>query len=209
MISKSSLNDSDRKFADRYPKLNMLLGLFLLLGIAWISWLVLDFLIKRLGDCILWIGDFASHVDVVVMVALITGGVSIVTVVISTVVGKILERRHASRKYLTEKREKPYCDFVSMVYKIMDNARKHNGYNSEQMIKDIMSFSEQITLWGSPSVANKWIDFRMTGMDKKEPKEMLYKLEGIMNCMRKDLGVRKLKKGKLLSFFINDINEKK
>ena len=91
----------------------------------------------------------------------------------------------------------------------MDNARKHSGYNNEQMTKDIMSFSEQITLWGSPSVADKWIDFRMTGMDKKDPKEMLYKLEDIMNCMRKDLGVRKLKKGKLLSFFINDINEKK
>ena len=209
MISKSSLHNPDEKFADRHPKLNMLLGLFLLLGIAWISWLVLDFLIKRIGDCVLWIGDFASHVDAVIVVALITGGVSIVTVVISTVVGKILERQHASRKYLTEKRDKPYCDFVSMVYKIMDNARKHSGYNNEQMTKDIMSFSEQITLWGSPSVADKWIDFRMTGMDKKDPKEMLYKLEDIMNCMRKDLGVRKLKKGKLLSFFINDINEKK
>ena len=209
MINKSLSDDSDGKFADRHPKLNIMLGLLLLLGIVWIGWLVLGFLIKKIEACILWIGDFASHVDAVIVVALITGGVSIVTVVISTVVGKILERRHTSRKYLTEKREKPYCDFVSMVYKIMDNARKHNGHNSEQMTKDIMNFSEQITLWGSPSVADKWIDFRMTGMYKKEPKEMLYKLEDIMNCMRKDLGVRKLNKGKLLSFFINDINEKK
>ena len=49
----------------------------------------------------------------------------------------------------------------------------------------------------------------MTGMTKTDPKDMLYKLEEIMNYMRKDLGVKKLKKGKLLSFFINDINKEK
>ena len=31
--------------------------------------------------------------------------------------------------------------------------------------------------------------------------------EEIMNAMRKDLGLRKIKKGNLLSFFINDIKE--
>lgn len=61
---------------------------------------------------------------------------------------------------------------------------------------------------GSSEVADKWISFRMTGMSNTDPKEMLYKLEEILNCMRNDLGVRKLKKGKLLSFFINDIEKK-
>lgn len=48
----------------------------------------------------------------------------------------------------------------------------------------------------------------MTGMPNTDPKEMLYKLEEILNCMRNDLGVRKLRKGKLLSFFVNDIEKK-
>jgi len=37
--------------------------------------------------------------------------------------------------------------------------------------------------------------------------ENLLLTEDIMNAMRKDLGLRKVKKGNLLAFFINDIKD--
>ncbi len=73
------------------------------------------------------------------------------------------------------------------------------------MINDIMSFSQELTLWGSRNVANKWVKFRSNGTNPDNAKNNLWILEEIMNDMRKDLGSKRVKKGKLLSFFVNDV----
>ena len=70
-----------------------------------------------------------------------------------------------------------------------------------------MVFSKEITLWGSSSVIKKWVKFRENGMKENCGYENLLLTEDIMNAMRKDLGLRKVKKGNLLAFFINDIKD--
>ena len=60
--------------------------------------------------------------DAVVTVALITGGVSIFGVVISSIVSKIIEYRQNIKRFLYEKKEEPYSEFIEMVYKIQENA---------------------------------------------------------------------------------------
>ena len=75
------------------------------------------------------------------------------------------------------------------------------------MIKDLSKFSKKITLWGSTKVVKKWVEFREKGANSDAGVENLFILEEIMNEMRKDLGLRKVKKGNLLAFFINDIKE--
>ena len=60
-------------------------------------------------------------------------------------------------------------------------------------------------IWGSSKVINKWIQFRENGADPKKAKDNLFLMESIMNDMRKDLGLKRVKKGNLLGFFINDI----
>lgn len=205
---KEPIERIKQSFPQKHPWLNSVLGLGILLVLILLAYLLIKFVIYKIGALLVWIGDFASHTEATIVVALITGSISIFTVIVGTVVGKYLEQRHATRKYLTEKREKSYCDFVAMVYKVMDKTRGANSYTTEQMTKDILAFSEQISLWGSRAVANKWIEFRLNGMKEKDPKAMLFRLEDIMNCMRKDLGVKKLQQGKLLSFFINDISNK-
>lgn len=56
-------------------------------------------------------------------------------------------------------------------------------------------------------MVNKWVQFRENSANPEEGKNNLFLLEEIMNEMRKDLGLKKVKKGNLLSFFINDIKE--
>ena len=73
------------------------------------------------------------------------------------------------------------------------------------MIEDLSKFSRQITLWGSSKVVKKWVKFRENGANPKTAGENLFLMEEIMNEMRKDLGLQKVKKGELLAFFINDI----
>ena len=75
------------------------------------------------------------------------------------------------------------------------------------MMDDLSKFSRQITLWGSTNVVKKWIKFREQGANPEAKIDNLFVLEDIMNEMRKDLGLRKVKKGNLLAFLVNDIKE--
>ena len=75
------------------------------------------------------------------------------------------------------------------------------------MLDDMVNFSQELTLWGSKKVAYKWVKFRLNGAKPDVAKENLFVLEDIMNEMRKDMGVKKTKKGKLLSFFVNDVED--
>ena len=104
-----------------------------------------------------------------------------------------------------QKREKPYGEFVEMIYQVQKNVKDPGTYSNKQMLDDLSKFSKQITLWGSSRVINKWIEFRENGSDPEKAKNNLFLMEEIMNDMRKDLGLKKVKKGNLLGFFINDI----
>lgn len=112
-------------------------------------------------------------------------------VIISSIVAKIVDYRKNRQEYLTQKREKPYGEFVEMIYQVQKNTKEPGTYSDEQMIEDLSKFSKQITLWGSSRVINKWIEFRENGSDPKKAKNNLFLMEEIMNDMRKDLGLKK------------------
>ena len=208
-MSNPKKNDP-RQFSERHPKWNTILGLFLFLILLAAAGTILFFGFKFLGIAISrfldWLKDISSSFDAVVIVALITGTVSIITVLISSVVAKSIEYKKQRRAYLAQKREKSYGEFVEMVYKIQMYSKNAGSYTEEEMKDDIRSFSQELTLWGSKRVADKWVQFRLNGVNPKVATDNLFLLEQIMNEMRKDLGVKRVKKGKLLSFFVNDID---
>ena len=85
---------------------------------------------------------------------------------------------------------------------------KISDYKQDEMTRDLNEISGELTLWGSKEVVNKFIEFRNESADNA-PKNLLFNLEDIINEMRKDLGVGKTDKGKLLSIFINDMDKLK
>lgn len=191
-------------FAEKHPKLNYMLGLLLLIAIIVVGLFVIKYVLLLLSIVVERVIEESNNVDAVIVVALITGAVSITCMVF----GKIMEYRQMRKKYLTEKREAPYRAFVEMVYKIQKKEKENKEYTQEEMIEDITSFSKELTLWGSRKVINKWIEFRLsTAKDDYDPMKNLFVLEEIMNIMRKDLGVGKAHKGRLLAFFVNDIDK--
>ena len=150
--------------------------------------------------------DTASTLDTVIIVALISGAVSIFSVFFTSVFSKYIEYQNTRQKYLAEKREKPYCEFVAMFYKVIQNAQVPGFYSESDMKKDIFSFSQELTLWGSKKVVRKWVQFRKNSINPAMASKNLMVLEEIMNQMRKDMGTKQVEQGSLLSFFINDIN---
>lgn len=198
-------------FAEKHPKLNFLIGLVLALIIIAIGIVALYFAIKYIGIGITiltdWLSRIASKLDAVVIVALITGAVSITGVIISSILGKIIEFRKTRQEYLAKKREEPYADFIDMIYKIQMNSKIADSYTEQDMIQDVFRFSQKITLWGSPRVVKKWVRFRQNVMNPEAAIDNAFLIEEIMNEMRKDMSLKRVKKGNLLAFFVNDIKD--
>lgn len=193
-------------------KAKEILNMIYSLGIVALLLFMVYLLIKNIGLLIIIgfekISIITSSMDSVVIVAIITGGISIVTVLISSVISKFIEYRQITKRYLYEKREKPYSEFISMVYKLqMSNRNGNEEYTQSEMINDIANFSQALTLWGSSRVIKKWIKFRELSQDKTVAMQNLFLLEEIVLEIRKDMGQKKkgLKQGDLLSFFVNDI----
>lgn len=196
-------------FAEKHPRWNMLVGLFLILVCMAVVIFLIYYVFKYIGigisNAASWLSSLASKLDAVVIVALITGAVSIIGVIISSITAKSIDYKKSRRTYLAQKREKPYGEFVEMIYKIQQNSKKPNSYTEEEMIADLSRFSREITLWGSSKVVNKWVKFRENGAKPEAGTKNLFIMEDIMNEMRKDLGLKRAKKGNLLAFFVNDI----
>lgn len=106
---------------------------------------------------------------------------------------------------VTADRKTIYGEFVEMIYKVQGNIKSEGSYTEKMMMDDLSKFSKQITLWGSSRVVNKWVKFREEGANPNAKSDNLFLMEDIMNEMRKDLGMKKVKKGNLLAFFVNDI----
>lgn len=203
--------NGNRSFAERHPKWNLVLGIVTLLALAGLAGYVAFEIIYYIGlglyKAISLLSSIASKLDAVVIVALITGAVSIIGVIISSIISKSIDYKKARREYLAQKREAPYGEFVEMIYKVQQSSKDGHKYPQEDMIKDLTSFSKQITLWGSPAVVNNWVKFKENATKQTDGIDNLLLTEKIMNAMRKDLGLKKVKKGNLLAFFINDIKD--
>ena len=197
-------------FAQRHPKINMMIALIFLLSLILLAVFLIWFLFSSLGKGIELIADFlkkfVSTTDQVIIVAMITGAVSIVGVVFTSVIGKIVDYRYNVKKYLYDKREVPYEQFISMVYTIMEDTKKPSGkrMTEPEIAKMVSEFSKGLTLWGSNKVVKKWLKYRKASLNNPSTENLLL-LEDIIYEIRKDVGQhKKLGKGDMLSFFIND-----
>lgn len=177
--------------------LNTLFGL-LIIGIG------IYFLVKLIIKFFYWIRSFASNTEAVIVVALITGTLSLLGIVISN----IIEYKQNTKRYLYEKKEEAYSEFIEMVYKLQQ-IQKDGKISEKEITKDLISFSQKLTLWGSDEVVRKWIEIRISSLNSDSNSiNNLFVLEDIIFLIRKDLGQKNkgLKRGDILSFFINDID---
>ena len=203
------MQNHKKSFEERHPKLCLLLGIIMLLGIIAIGILLIKFIVQLIGNGFTVFGDFlkrmVSTTDKVIIVAMITGSVSILGVVISSIIAKVVDYRFNVKKYLYDKREEPYEQFIEMVYRIMEDTKKteRDRLSEDEMRSMVSEFSKGLTLWGSNRVAKKWIKYRKQCEEGNT--QNLFLLEEIIYEMRRDVGLKKMKRGNILSFFINDI----
>lgn len=201
-------------FAQRHPRINFMIGLTLLvifvLIVMWLIWFIFSCLGRGIEQLVSFLKKFVSATDKVIIVAMITGMVSMVGVVFTSVIAKIVDYRYNVKKYLYDKREVPYEQFISIIYTIMEDMRKpvNKQMTEFEKTKMMSEFAKGLTLWGSNQVVKKWLKYRKTSRENMSSENSLLLLEDIIYEIRKDVGQRKkLGKGDMLSIFINDIEE--
>ena len=206
------MNNKEKKsLKDTHPLINRILGLIILLILVAITVILLKQVIELIGNVIVWgrnyVSSFVQSTDKVIIVAMITGSVSIVGVVISSVISKVVEYRYNVKKYLYDKREGAYEKFIEMVYTIMLDSKKEKHMTQEELQTMMSDFSKELTLWGSNKVVKKWLKYRRSSINGENDK-ILWQMEDMIYEIRKDVGLgRRLKKGDMLSVFINDIDD--
>ena len=86
-LDKKNGNVTGQTLAELHPRLNMVIAVFILVIMIVCAWTVVyyvfTYMARILSDLIDWMSSVASKLDAVVIVALITGAVSIVGVIIS------------------------------------------------------------------------------------------------------------------------------
>lgn len=96
--------------------------------------------------------NLTSRIDAIIMVALITGGISLA----NSIYSKYSENKNRRREYLSSKREEPYSKFIEVIFKITQIEGSSDEYNYDEILKDFKGFSAKLTLWGSPKVVEKY-----------------------------------------------------
>lgn len=175
---------------------------FDIIVIGTLIWNITPIILKSMIDVF---SSITSRIDALVLVAIITG---LLTIINSIYVGHVANKNRR-REYLSAKREGPYSDFIDLVYKLANSSKSGNEYTEKAIINDISHINAKLTLWASPEVVKKWNIFKKSTIGEisdMNPKENLVLIEEVMNEMRKDLGVKSAGKWNLLAIFVNDID---
>ena len=139
-----------------------------------------------------------------VIVALITGGVSI----LALIVGGVINNRMKRNEYLYKHREKPYMQLISMFYDFQSQANTGKEFTQEELAQVFTQITKELTLWGSSEAIKTWGNWRVSSSKGiTDPHELLFGMEEVMIQLRKDMGLKRgIKKGDLLRLSVNDID---
>ena len=149
-----------------------------------------------------------STLDTVLVIALISGAITIVGLIVNSYISIVAHRNKVATE-LRAKMEKPYSEFVSLIFGLVEYTKTSKSMSDAEIMERMIRFSKEVTLYGSNEVVKKWAEYKTSAANNLEPLESMVRLEDILFAIREDLGMKKrgMAKGDLLSLFINDVKE--
>lgn len=182
-------------------KLNVLFGLILIviIGIG---------MVKIIGIII----EAFSKVNPTIGAGIIAASATVFVSIISVLVAKRIEYKSVLMKEHREKKVPFYDDLIRFILGfVFAEKRGLTPLSEQEIINKLTFFTEDLIIWGSDDVLNAWIEFRKILMINTEEQNIniIFGVEKLLLTIRKDLGHsnKNLSKGKVLSAFINDIDQ--
>lgn len=138
--------------------LKSILLLLLIVDCYYLGLYFIEYIPTFVVTIITFLHTMTSTLDAVVLVALITGVITL----LNSFYSKYSESKNKRREYLASKRETPYSEFIELVNKVSQQGNNRCTYSEDDMLKDINSFNSKLILWGSPNVVQNGILFVKT-----------------------------------------------
>ncbi|MBC5786926.1 hypothetical protein [Clostridium facile] len=199
-MDKVQKKDKPRDFFQRHFRLSI----FMILVSIIMAGAAISYIIYYISQVLGLLVYNISKLDAVIIVALITGALSLIT----AIVAKIIGYQKSRQDYLAKKREQPYEELIEIMDKIQQNMEA--GYSAMEGLteEELSTISKQVTLWGSPKTVSTWVELREELREDTEV-DHRFLMEELVNRMRKDLGLAKIKRRNFLSSLLRDIRHSK
>ena len=175
--------------------------------VALFAWAI-EFVINNVAAGVIAVISSLSSLDVAIIVALITGCVSIVATMFGSIMNSYLANKHRREEFLRDRREAPYRKLVEINFKMLEKQSKQEKYGGEEALADYMEFGQELALWGSTKAIRLWNDWRLASVrGTPSGEDLLFAMEKVLIQLRLDMGQKKgLKEGDILKMFVNDID---
>lgn len=184
-------------------------GLFLLIILSLLVLWALATVLSLIASWIIGLMQTLSSLDAAIAVALITGCVSIFTMVFGSILKEYLSYRYQKLEFVRDRRERPYRKLVEINFKMLRNSKMSQEYTAKEMMDDYYEFGQELALWGSAKAIKLWDEWRLASFNgKTDAAELLLLMDKIMFQLRKDMGQKgHLTQGDILKLYINDFDE--
>lgn len=183
-------------------------GLVVLIAIVAIVAIALIWIINMAGPGLASIFSTFSSMDAAIVVALITGTISIVTVVAGAIINNALSYKQKKNEYLRKQQEAPYEKLVDIFFDIHVKQKQGSPYTEKELLDLMNEFNKKLTLWGSSKAIKLWGEWRISSTKTpNDPNAVLFGMEKVVLQIRRDLGQKKgLQNGDILRLIVNDID---
>ena len=144
------------------------------------------------GLAAIWTGflnliNTISTLDTVLVIAVISGAITILGLIVNSIISvalKASEYRNKTKAELRVKMEKPYSEFISLIFDMMKSTKQSETMSEKEMLDRMIGFSKEVTLYGSNKVVKRWAKYR-TSADKLTALENLTQMENILLPLEK------------------------
>lgn len=174
-------------------KIGNAVSIILAWGIIFATLIFFGFVIYHFFDIIKYIGNVLKSIgslDAVIIVAIIG---AIATFVVN-VIAKRLDHKFESRKYLSEKRQAAYEDFLKIFFDILEKNSKENVEELDNIPKRLNKFKQTLLLYGSKRTYKAFEKYwkSITG-GTEDSKVQMDLMEKVVSEMRRDAGAGAIK----------------
>jgi uncharacterized protein YneF (UPF0154 family) len=148
-----------------------------------------------------------------ITVAIIAAGATTLVSILTIVLGKVYESRERIQNQHRERKIPIYEELLQFLFRTINGAKIGNAPSEKETMEFIHSFNQKMMVWGADGVVSAWVrwlrEISNTESMKKAPFAALALYEDLIFAIRRDLGHKNkaLKRGDLLRFFVNDIDQ--
>ena len=151
-----------------------------------------------------------SSADVAVIVAIISGVVAIIGIIVNNIVTYKIKKAEARDRENAESRSRmrdPYEKLVGLIYGLLRQVRADEELDTAELLRIMEEINKSIILNSSNKVIVKWGNFRISSANSQNASQIMYLMAELLIAIREDLGVEgdhPIQKIDILKLSIND-----